>query len=172
MVAERLTVVVRVGEDIRPVVLWSGTRTHLEDRLVGGFERFAREQHWIDEARTRWKVAVHVPVGSVITTTKARFPIEGELFLATASGLAALSYADAMDALDPDPVRIADRAAQRAHDAAADAAGLPATLTRFVGAHSLQNGVHATGDSFYFAERCTARQAYWRRATRAEVEPL
>lgn len=152
------------------MLLWSGTRTHLEDRLVGGFGRFAREQHWIDEARTRWKVAVDVPVGHVVTTTKAKFPIEGELFLATPEGLAPLSYADAMDALDP--ARIADRAAQREHDRLADQAGLPMQLTRFVGRHDLENGVHATGDSHYYAERCTARQAYWRRATRAEVAAL
>lgn len=169
---ETVRVIVRVGDDVRPIVLWSGTRTHLEDRLVGGFERYAREQHWIDPERTRWKVAVHVPVGHVVTTTKARFPIDGEIHVATPDGLSPLSYADAMDALDPDPARIADRAAQREHDAAADAAGLPATLTRFVGAHTLQNGVHRIGNSAYFAERCTARQAYWRRATRAEVAAL
>ncbi|WP_342108714.1 hypothetical protein [Methylobacterium sp. SI9] len=167
-----LRVIVRVGDDIRPAIVWAGTRTHLEDRLVGGFERYAREQHWIDEARTRWKIAVHVPIGSVVTTTKARFPIDGEIYLATPDGLSPLSYADAMDALDPDPLRIANRDAQREHDRLADAAGLPMQLTRFVGRHDLQNGVHRVGNSAYFAERCTARQAYWRRATRAEVAAL
>lgn len=106
--------------------------------------------------------------GAVVTTTRGREPTGREVFLATAADLEALGYDAAWDLLDP--ARAADRAAQREHDRRADEAGLPRDLARFVGAYTLRDGVHRVGNSAYFAERCTAKPAYWRRATRAEAE--
>lgn len=169
---ETVTVVVGIGRDVRPLIVWAGDRTKPEDRLIAGFETFPRRPHFLDEAKTRWKAEVDVPVGRVVTTGRGRWPIDGEIHLATAAGLQPMSYVEAMDHLDPDPQRIADRAAQRAHDTAADLARLPHDLARFVGRHAFQNGVHPIGNSYYFAERCSQRQAYWRRATRAEVKAL
>lgn len=105
-----VTVVVRVGDDIRPLVVWAGDRTRLGDRLVTGFDRFERRPHFLDEAKTRWKAEIDVPVGRVVTTGTARWPLDREIFFSTPDGLVPLSYADAMDHLDPDPTRVADRA--------------------------------------------------------------
>lgn len=167
---ETVTVVVGVGRHVRPVVVWAGDRTRKEDCLVAGFERFERRPHLVDADRQVWKAEVDVPIGRVVTTSASKWPGSDDLFLATAGGLERISYEQVFDMLDPDPIRIAERAAQRAHDAAADAERLPRELARFVGAHGLRNGVHAHGQSYVYAERCTARQAYWRRATRAEAE--
>jgi hypothetical protein len=164
-----VTVVVRVGDDVRPLVVWAGDSTQTSDRLVTGFERYERRPHYLDAERTRFKAEVYVPVGRIVTTARSRWPGPGEIFLATTAGLKPLSYDDAMDALDPDPTRVADRAAQRDLDARADAACLPKALTRFVGGHGLVEGIQPIGHSHAFAERCTARQAFWRRATLAEV---
>ncbi len=92
------------------------------------------------------------------------------IFVVEATGLRRIPYDEAFDRLDPDGAE--DRAAQRIHDAAADAEGLPRELARFVGEHGLANGVHRCGNSAYYAERCTRRQAYWRRASREEVAAL
>lgn len=167
--AGTVTVVLRAGAVLRPVLVWSGTRTRLEDRLVAGFTSFPKRQHFLDEAQTTWKSAHDLPVGAVVTTAR-NCPWDDDTFLVGPEGLQPLTREQAWDLLDPAGAE--DRAAQREHDAAADAAGLPATLTRFVGAHTLYNGVHHVGNSYYWAERCTARQAYWRRATRAEVAAL
>ncbi|TXM71206.1 hypothetical protein FV229_00145 [Methylobacterium sp. WL120] len=164
-----MTVVVRVGDHVRPLVVWAGDRTQTADKLVAGFERFERRQHFLDEERTRFKAEIDVPIGRVVMTGTCRWPLDKEIFFSTPDGLVPMSYADAMDHLDPNPVRIADRAAQRVLDAHADEAGLPRTLTRFVGPHTLVAGVQAVGNSLAYAERCTARQAWWRRATLAEA---
>lgn len=164
-----VTVVLRAGAILRPVLVWSGTRTRLEDRLVAGFTSYPKRQHFLDEQRTTWKSEHDLPVGAVVTTAR-NTPWDDDVFHVTADGLQAITRAQAWDLLDPAGAE--DRAAQREHDRLADAEGLPRQLTRFVGRHDLQNGVHATGNSFYFAERCTARQAYWRRASRAEVATL
>lgn len=165
-----LTVELGSGVVCRPVIVWSGTRTQLSDRLVASFERFPGGPIAVDPAGTRWRSSHTLPVGAVMTTTRFREPYDGSIFVVTSTCLEPISYADAWDLIDPAGAE--ERAAQRAHDALADEAGLPRELTRFVGAHTLRNGVHATGNSLYFAERCTARQAYWRRATRAEVGAL
>ncbi|SFM16112.1 hypothetical protein [Methylobacterium pseudosasicola] len=167
--AETATVVMRAGAILRPVLVWSGTRTRLEDRLVAGFAAYPKRPHYLDAARTTWRSEHDLPVGVIVTTGRS-IPWDDDTYLVTADGLQPLTREQAWDMLDPAGAE--DRAAQRAHDAAADAAGLPATLTRFVGAHSLQNGVHRTVTSAYFAERCTARQAFMRRATWAEVAGL
>jgi hypothetical protein len=167
---EIITVELGSGVVCRPVIVWCGTRTVLADRLVASFERFPGRPKAIDEAGTRWRSEHDVPVGAVFTTTRGREPYDGSLFLVTAAGLEPISYVDAWDRLDP--AGSEERAAQRAHDAAADAEGLPRELARFVGSHSLRNGVHRAGDSFVYAERCTGKQAFWRRATREEVAAL
>ncbi|MGU3286074.1 hypothetical protein [Methylobacterium mesophilicum] len=160
---------VRIGDDVRPLVIWAGDRTRLEDRLVTGFDRYERRPHALDGEQTRFKAEVDVPVGRIVTTARSRWPMDGEIFLATPDGLQPLSYEAAMDHLDPDPQRVIDRAAQRVLDAHADEAGPPKSLTRLVGPHSLVEGVQAIGNAIGYAERCTARQAYWRRATLAEA---
>lgn len=162
-------VVLRAGTTVRRVDVWAGTRTQLGERLVTG-RPFPSEQHFLDAARTRWMPAFELPVGEVVTTARGREPAEGTLFLVGEGGLEPIGYAQAWDGVDPDGA--AERALDREHAARADAAGLPRELTRFVGVHGLRDGVHAIGESAYFAERCTARQAFWRRATRAEVEAL
>lgn len=167
--AKTVTIVLRAGAILRPVLVWSGTRTRLEDRLVAGFQAFPKRQHFLDEQRTTWKSEHDLPVGAIVTTARST-PWDDDTFLVGPDGLQAITRAQAWDLIDPAGAE--DRAAQREHDRLADAAGLPATLTRFVGAHSLQNGVHRVGNSAYFAERCTARQAYWRRVSRAEVAAL
>lgn len=166
---EIITVELRAGAVCRPVTVWRGTRTQLSDRLVASFDTFPQRPRYLDAACTRWRSEHDLPVGEVITTA-AKELIESELRLVTPSGLEPICYAAAWDLLDPAGAE--DRAVQRAHDAAADEAGLPRELTRFVGVHGLQNGVHPEGNSAYYAERCTARQAFWRRATRAEVGAL
>lgn len=160
-------VVLRAGTTVRRVDVWSGTRTQTSERLVTG-RPFPSEQHYLDAARTRWQAGFELPVGEVVTTARGREPAEGTLFLVGECGLGPLGYDAAWDLVDP--AGAADRAAQREHDALADRAGLPRELARFVGAHALCDGVHPVGESFYFAERCTARQAFYRRATRPEVE--
>lgn len=162
-------VVLPAGATVRQVDVWSGTRTSLHARLVT-VRPFPSQQHFIDEARTRWKAGFDLPLGEVVTTCRVREPGEGQLILVTEDGLEPLTYAQAWDRVDPTGAE--EGLAEMEHDARAAKAGLPRELTRFVGAHALQNGVHPIGESHYFAERCTARQAYWRRATRAEIEAL
>lgn len=161
--------VLRTGTTVRRVDVWAGTRTQLGERLVTG-RPFPSEQAFLNPERTRWQPAFDLPVGEVVTTARGREPANGTLFLVGPAGLEPIGYAHAWDRVDP--AGAAERALDRGHAARADAAGLPRELTRFVGAHGLRDGVHRVGESAYFAERCTARQAYWRRATRAEVEAL
>lgn len=166
------TVIVELGSGVvcRPVIVWCGTRTVLSDRLVARFERYPGGPIAVDPAGTRWRSSHTLPVGAIMTTTRGREPYDGSLFLVAAAGLEPISYVDAWDRLDPAGAE--DRAVQRAHDALADEAGLPRELSRFVGSHTLRNGIHQAGNSFVYAERCTGRQAFWRRATREEVATL
>ena len=143
-----------------PVVIWTGTRTRTEPSLACALQPCGRIDVRLWEA----------PIGDVVTDEFGRAPCDSRIFVVEPTGLRRVSRDEAFDILDPPGA--ADRAAQRIHDAAADAEGLPRQLARFVGAHDLRDGVHAVGNSHYFAERCTRRQAYWRRATRAEVEAL
>lgn len=168
---ERVPVELASGDVCRPVTVWSGTRTQTADRLFPSFDAYPRRPKAIEHAAgTRWRSEHVLPIGggAVVTTTRGREPTGREVFLATAADLEALGYDAAWDLLDP--ARAADRAAQREHDRRADEAGLPRDLARFVGAYTLRDGVHRVGNSAYFAERCTAKPAYWRRATRAEAE--
>lgn len=164
-----MVVELRAGAVCRPVLVWGGTRTQLADRLVAGFDAFPKRPKFLDASQTAWRSEHDLPLGAVVTTA-SRALIESELRLVTERGLEPISYASAWDILDPAGAE--ERALQRAHDALADEAGLPREFTRFVGAHTLRNGVHGIGKSYYVAERCTARQAFWRRATRAEVAAL
>lgn len=163
-------VVLRAGAKVSRVGVWAGTRTQTRARLVTGWPYYSAGPHFLDEARTRWMPSFALPLGEVVTTARGREPGEGTLFLVSEAGLEPLGYDAAWDRIDP--ACAADRAAQREHDARAAKAGLPRELTRFVGAHGLRDGIHPIAESFYFAERCTARQAFWRRATRAEIEAL
>ncbi|MCP1546205.1 hypothetical protein J2W80_006097 [Methylorubrum extorquens] len=162
-------VVLPAGSTVRLVDVWSGTRTSLHARLVT-VRPFASVQHFLNAERTRWKAGFDLPIGEVVTTCRVREPAAGQLFLVTEDGLEPLTYAQAWDRVDPTGAE--EGLAEMEHDARAAKAGLPRELTRFVGPHSLQNGVHPIGDSHYYAERCTVRQAFWRRATRAEIEAL
>lgn len=163
-------VVLRAGTKVSRVGVWAGTRTQTRARLVTGWPYYSAGPHFLDEARTKWQPAFDLPIGEVVTTCRVRDPGEGQLFLVREGGLEPLSYADAWDRVDP--AGAAERALDREHAARADASHLPRELTRFVGVHGLKDGVHPVAISHYYAERCTARQAYWRRATRAEVEAL
>lgn len=140
-----------------PVVIWIGTRTRTEPSLACALQPCGRVDTWLWEA----------PVGDIVTNEFGRAPCDSRLFVVEPTGLRRISRDEAFDLLDPPGAE--DRAAQRAHDALADAEGLPRTLSRFVGDHGLRDGVHRVENSHYFAERCTRRQAYWRRASRAEV---
>lgn len=166
---EIVVVELRAGAVCRPVLVWGGTRTQVADRLVAGFDAFPRRQKFLDASQTAWRSEHELPVGAVVTTA-SRELIESELRRVTRAGLEPISYAAAWHLLDPSGAE--ERALHRAHDAFADEAGLPRELSRFVGAHTLRNGVHRAGDSYVYAERCTARQAFWRRATRDEVAAL
>ncbi|MEL6061361.1 hypothetical protein [Methylobacterium sp. DCY52] len=159
----------RAGAVLRPVLVWSGTRTRLEDRLVAGFQSYPKRPHYIDEAQTTWKSAHDLPVGAVVTTAR-QTPWDDDTYLVTPDGLNAITRAQAWDIIDPAGAE--DRAAEREHHHRADLEALPLHLTRFVGHHGFQDGVHPAGNSYYFAERCTRRQAFMRRATRAEIAAL
>lgn len=163
-----MRVVLRAGTKVSRVGVWAGTRTQTRARLVTGWPYYSAGPHFLDEARTKWQPAFDLPIGEVVTTCRVRDPGEGQLFLVREGGLEPIGYDAAWDLVDP--AGAAERALDREHAARADAAGLPRELTRFVGGHAFENGVHPLGNSFYFAERCTARQAFYRRATRAEVE--
>lgn len=167
--AATVRVILRSGTTVRRVDVWAGTRTQVTERLVTG-RPFPSEPHFLDEARTRWMPTFELPLGELVTTAKGREPAEGTLFLVGEGGLEPIGYDDAWDLVDP--AGAAERALDREHAARADEAGLPRELTRFVGAHTLRDGVHPAGNSYVYAERCTAKQAFYRRATRAEVEAL
>lgn len=160
-------VVLRAGAKVSRVGVWAGTRTQTRARLVTGWAYYSAGPHYLDAARTRWQPAYDLPVGEVVTTARGREPGEGSLFIVGEGGLEPIGYDAAWDRVDP--AGAAERALDREHDARADAAGLPREMTRFVGAHAFRDGVHLLGNSFVYAERCTARQAFYRRATRAEV---
>ncbi len=145
---------------LSPILVWEGTRTRTEPTLVISLRPCRRIDVRLWEAE----------VGEIVTTDTGRFPFRHMLSVVTEDGLAPIDYDEAFDILDPPGAE--DRAAQRIHDAAADAEGLPRQLARFVGEHDLRDGVHRVGNSHYFAERCTRRQAFWRRASRAEVAAL
>jgi len=147
---------------VSPLVVWQGTRTRTVPTLAIALRPCRR----VDAPGRVWDV----PVGDVVTTDEGRFPFRHMIYVAEPAGLRRIEFDDAFDLLDPEGA--ADRAAQRAHDALADAEGLPRELARFVGEHGLANGVHRVGNSAYYAERCTKRQAYWRRASREEVAAL
>lgn len=168
--APTVRVVLRAGAKVSRVGVWAGTRTQTRARLVTGWPYYSAGPHFLAEARTKWQPAFDLPVGEVVTTCRVRDPGEGQLFLVTEAGLEPIGYDAAWDLVDP--AGAAERALDRDHSARADQAGLPRELTRFVGSHGLRDGVHRVGESAYFAERCTAKQAFWRRATRAEVEAL
>lgn len=142
------------------VVLWQGTRTRTDVSLANALRPCRRLDARLWEAT----------VGEVVTDEFGRSPGDDRIFVVEPTGLRRVSRDEAFDVLDPPGA--ADRAAQRVHDALADAEGLPRQLTRFVGAHDLRDGVHRVGNSAYYGERCTRRQAYWRRATRVEVAAL
>lgn len=161
-------VAVPAGSTVSRVDVWAGTRTQNWERLVAGRPFHSAGQHWLDEARTRWQPSYELPLGEVVTTCRGREPLERELFLVAETGLQPLSRADAWRLVDPEG--LTGGLAQMMHDDRARDAGLPRELARFVGAHTFQNGVHPVGNSFVYAERCTPRQAFYRRATRAEVE--
>ncbi|WP_375275790.1 hypothetical protein [Methylorubrum thiocyanatum] len=163
-------VAVRAGSTVSRVDVWAGTRTQAWERLVTGRPYRSAGQHWLDDARTRWQPAYDLPLGEVVTTCRGREPGDRELFFVTEEGLQPISRADAWRIVDPGDVT--GGLAQMQHDDRAEAAGLPREMTRFIGAHTLRDGVHQIGNSYYFAVRCTAKQAYFRRATRAEVEAL
>lgn len=163
-----MRVAVRAGSTVSRVDVWAGTRTQTWERLVSGRPFRVAGQHWLDDARTRWQPTYDLPLGVVVTTCRGREPGDRELHLVTETGLQPITRADAWRIVDP--ADLSGGLAQMQHDDRAREAGLPREMARFVGAHSFRNGVHPIGNSFYFAERCTARQAYYRRATRAEVE--
>ncbi|MCE3043354.1 hypothetical protein, partial [Lacticaseibacillus rhamnosus] len=71
---------------LRPVLVWSGTRTRLEDRLVAGFQSYPKRPHYIDEAQTTWKSAHDLPVGAVVTTAR-QTPWDDDTYLVTPDGL-------------------------------------------------------------------------------------
>ena len=167
--AGTVRVVLRAGTTVRRVDVWAGTRTQLVERPVTG-RHSPRQEACRKHVRSPEQPTLDLALGEVVTTARGREPAEGTLFLVGEAGLEPLSYADAWDRVDP--AGAGERALDREHAARADASHLPRELTRFVGVHGLKDGVHPVAISHYYAERCTARQAYWRRATRAEVEAL
>lgn len=157
------TVRVRVrARWLSPLVVWEGTRTRTRPTLAIRLRPCRR----VDAPGRVWDV----PVGEVVTTDEGKFPDPRAIYVVESAGLRRVEYDAAFDLLDPEGA--AERADERAHDALADAEGLPRELARFVGEHAMRDGVHRVGGSHYYEERCTRRQAFWRRASRAEVAAL
>ena len=135
-----------------PVVLRAGTTVRRVDVWAGTrtqtSERlmtgrpFPSETHYLTPERTRWQPAFDLPIGEVVTTARGR-----EHPVPRRAGWPGAAWLRC---------RLGSRVPGR----------------RRRGAHGLRDGVHRVGASAYFAERCTARHAFYRRATKAEVEAL